>query len=726
MTTGWEPALGQYPYPPPNVQVMSPMFTGAIDIRWDDPAFISTVSSALAQASVRLVVSGAVGSVNTLQPAMGTIDVDSSPIPAGETITINGVILTAVSGARTPGSNDFDGSGSTADIATDIATALLDGANDFSEIVTAAAVGSQVILTAVTAGSDGNDITLATSSSDLTLSGSTLADGTDADTITIGGVVTLTAEDGARTAGGLNFDVTLDTFGIAENIAAAINDEDNLLSALVTATASYGVVTFTAVPQGVAGNSITVASTSSYLTFSADTLSGGVGVRGADDRSNSVWTIVGVNIYRSDTGERGPYFRLNDLPVGTMFFRDRTDNTPITEVVDWDSGWASRGDATNDRRWTIRTQRSPIVKPDGQAIHANSSGDVTVTIDGVRATVASVFGPTGEITLVNTPMWDLSKEIYIQPVLPNADGTSEVVVTYRYNRNLVKTTLENKAKTFYRLTTVAVDPSTPSGLIETPLGWSPPVNVHAVETLDYMWRRAISMNSFILQQGGERVKLFIRRTNGIPCNCRRRDPLREFLKQPVNQGQINPLCPTCYGTGYLNGYEGPIDIIIAPDDAERRISQGPTGRRLDHQYEVWTGPSPMLTQRDFIVKQTGERYTIGPVRRPAVKGLPLQQHFNIQYIDEGDIRYRVPVTGATGDPWPEDRYTDPNTVAKPGDPHPVGFDHQATPMTTEHDGIPDGREQRGRTPAWKNTTYALHIGVLVGWIAYVATLWCGL
>jgi len=106
------------------------------------------------------------------------------------------------------------------------------------------------------------------------------------------------------------------------------------------------------------------------------------------------------------------------------------------------------------------------------------------------------------------------------------------------------------------------------------------------------------------------------------------------------------------------------------------------------------------------VKQTGERYSIGPVRRPAIRGLPLQQHFNIQYIDEQDIRYTVPVTGTDNLPWPETRYTNPELAAcVEAEPFPVGFDYQATPMGTEVPKIPDGRQIRGRTPIWANTTY---------------------
>jgi len=171
----------------------------------------------------------------------------------------------------------------------------------------------------------------------------------------------------------------------------------------------------------------------------------------------------------------------------------------------------------------------------------------------------------------------------------------------------------------------------------------------------------------------------------------------------------------CYGTGFVGGYEGPYESIIAPDDAERKITQTPQGRRKEHSYEVFTGPSPVLTQRDFVVKQTNERYSIGPVRRPSNRGNQLQQHFTIGYIDEGDIRYRVPIDGTSDLPYPETRYSyrqaptlsvdgegyRPPSIAPDRPPYTVEPDAE-TPMGTDKDGWDKSREQRGRTPAWEN------------------------
>jgi hypothetical protein len=438
---------------------------------------------------------------------------------------------------------------------------------------------------------------------------------------------------------------------------------------------------------------------------------GALDIRWDDPRinpCNSVFSIVGVNIYRSDTTERGPYTRINRFPVGGNFYRDLTDNALAEqEVVHWPQDYISRGESANGGRFTFKTKRCPIVKKDGQAITANSPADVQVTINGVIVPVHEVFGTTGEITLINTQTFDIARQRLNDPILP--DENSIVTITYYYNRNLVKQDLDQKL--WYRVTTVAAcvdengNPLTSSGLIETPLKFAPAITNHQIETMDYIWREAIRRNNWVLEQGGERVKIFIRKTSGIPCFCGIDARTLEIGQQPRNK------CEQCFGVGFVGGYEGPYDLIISPDDgADRRVRQDPSGRVTEHQWEVWTGPSPALTQRDFVVRQTNERYSIGAVRKPSARGNIMQQHFSIKYLEEGDIRYEVPMADPAGLTWPECRIMPPTTTGgawrafPPFGPHPVG--EQATiPNTTDKENIPDEREIRGRTAVWENITY---------------------
>ncbi len=418
---------------------------------------------------------------------------------------------------------------------------------------------------------------------------------------------------------------------------------------------------------------------------------------------NTPFDVVGVNIYRSDTSERGPYMRLNAQPVGGTFYRDYTDNALIQdEIVEWTTAWIARGEQANSRNWVFRTQFRPVVKTGPGMVYADGVFDVLVRINGQDVPVHSVFGPTGEITLSNVRGYDYVRDAWIEPVLPTEEA--EVTVTYRYSKNFVRTNLDGKV--WWRITTVAHDDNSESGYRETPLEFAEPVTFRSVEPLDYIWREAIRRNNWMLEQGGERVKVFIRKTTGERCYCRRDPKTLEFSQQPDSR------CLKCYGTGFIGSYEGPYDIIVAPDDADHAVRQEQQGRRVDHLQDVWTGPSPLLTQRDFVVKQTGERYSIGPVRRPTARGNIMQQHFQLRYLDEPDIRYKVPLFDTTELCWPETRGRPAVTQGggwmeenPPTGMWPVGKEYQQTPMQTEKENIPDEREQRGRTPVYENITY---------------------
>jgi hypothetical protein len=395
--------------------------------------------------------------------------------------------------------------------------------------------------------------------------------------------------------------------------------------------------------------------------------------------------------------------RINREPVGGGFYRDYTNNELIqNETVLWDYDWLNRGEASNSKEWRFKIKGLPVVKQGGNSIFADSPQDVLVTIDGEVAQVDQVIGQTGDVVLVNVGGYDYVRDQYIPPILPSGPE-SEVLVTYYRRANFIQTNLDRKV--WYRLTTVGMNPQTQE-LTETPLEFAPPYVNLAVEPLDWIWREAVRRNNWILEQGGERVKVFIRKTSGIPCFCGKDPEMMIYNDQPKAS------CHTCYGTSFKGGYDGPYDLIVAPEEGERNIEQGPDGRFMNLQYEVWTGPSPLLTQRDFIVKQTNERYAIGAIRRPSHRGNIMQQMFQIVHLDQTDIRYHVPLPDPSQLCWPETRYRPAvvqggawETERPPLGPYPVGDQYQQTPLMTEKRNIPNEREQRSRHPVGENTTY---------------------
>lgn len=402
---------------------------------------------------------------------------------------------------------------------------------------------------------------------------------------------------------------------------------------------------------------------------------------------NSQYELLGVNLYRSFDSEYGPYHRVTETLVGSSFWRDRTDNELVIDE-DVTDRFVVRGEQESAAgsaapRWVFQTLHHPIVREGSQAVVTDSPVDVWVKIDGVTVRPLAVRGHTGEVEIDPFVYADVATQKYAPSLVPGPN--SSVTCTYRWNRSLLRTDMGQRV--FYRATAVGVrvgcdlSQVQQQDLVETPLEHAAATNSLEIEKLDYIWREAVRRNRFILEQGGERVKIFLRKHVGVPCTC----ATGNYHKQAIND------CLKCFGTSFVAGYEGPYDALIAPDDAERRISQKETGRTLEHTYEVWTGPMPILSQRDFLVKLNGERYSIGAVRFPSNRGMVLQQHFNIGHLDEQDIRYKVPV----GNPV---RYAAVQFA-------PSGPEREADASITDKPNIPDERELRGRSKAWGNTTY---------------------
>lgn len=405
---------------------------------------------------------------------------------------------------------------------------------------------------------------------------------------------------------------------------------------------------------------------------------------------NSRFSLVGINVYRSFDSEFGPFERITDLPVGSTFWRDQTLNAvQVGELVE-DSQWVLRGAETTEffnSRFVFRTLRHPIVRSGSQNVLADRPSDVIVTIDGEEIPVLIVHGETGEVEIDLTAYPNVITQLLDRRTEPVAGGGAEVRVTYRYNQNFVRTDLMQRV--FYRVTTVGIpvfkpiEQCQPQDLVETPLERAAATSSYEVEKIDYIWTEAVRRNRWILDQGGERVKVFLRKQVGQPCPC--------TSNSIAAYGQALNDCELCYGTRILGGFEGPYDIVIAPDDAERRLTHSANGRTVEHTYEVWTGPSPLLSQRDFIVKINGDRYSVGPVRMPTNRGMVLQQHFNVGHLDEKDIRYRVPLDLPRG-----------FVVNELG---PVVPPQNFAAQKTDKPNIPNEREIRGRNAVWENIVY---------------------
>ena len=395
---------------------------------------------------------------------------------------------------------------------------------------------------------------------------------------------------------------------------------------------------------------------------------------------NSSLDIVGVNVYRSTENPYGPYELINPTPVEVLFYRDETKEVLVTEEASPTLKYANEP----DKRWLIYSQRKPLIQPGTNGEVTDRIEDVKVEIDDgdgtyIEVPAFSVTGAVGEITLISSPTYNYTVNQIIPARLP-WPPTGRVRLTYTYLGNQVISHLNQRI--YYKAVSVAVDPKDPSKRIETPLDEVEWRSTFDIGEIDWVWREAIKRNGWILEQAGERVKIFTRKNMGQKC------PSYEY-----SHGQSHQDCLCCKGTNYVGGYSGPFDVIIAPPEAEKAIELLDMGLHIRYNFETWTGPFPIINERDIIVRQSNERYIVGPVNYQGSRGAIYQQHFTIEYLDEKDIRYKIEITGAeTQVPPSSDLYRGPRLS-------------DASPVIPVKPTIPQERLIKGRTVTFENIQF---------------------
>jgi hypothetical protein len=151
----------------------------------------------------------------------------------------------------------------------------------------------------------------------------------------------------------------------------------------------------------------------------------------------------------------------------------------------------------------------------------------------------------------------------------------------------------------------------------------------------------------------------------------------------------------CMGTGYIGGYEGPYDIIVAPPEAEKTVNLFDVGLHVNYNWSTWTGPYPLLTDRDFVVRGNNDRFSIAHINAQGQRGAIFQQHFELAQLDQQDIRYKVPITGGEVSVPPS---YNPYHTSKPTD---------ASPVIDDKPTRPEQYQYKGRTVTFENIVMVL-------------------
>jgi hypothetical protein len=365
--------------------------------------------------------------------ADGTVTCDS--VQAGDTVTVNGLVYTAVAGAK---ADDTEFSVDTSD--DDTANDLADSINNDTRtgtlgVVSAVAVTDTVTITTDVEGVAGDAVTLVSSNGTrLAVSGSgTLTGGVDADTVTVNGLV-YTAVDGAK-ADNTQFSIDTSDDDAAADLADSI-DNDTRTGTLggVSATATTDTVTIVTDVEGTDGNAVTLASSNgTRLAVSGAVFSGGVDADVATVNGLTYTAVAGV---KADN---------------TEFSIDTDDTAAATDLADSITNDTRTGvtvpgvDVTATSALGVVTIHATTGGPDGDDIDISGTANITasaatlsgqgtgariIQVDGLDANGVAVrkyYSLNGTVDVVTDEDW--TGVNYAQVLTAGSGGTNAGNIT---------------------------------------------------------------------------------------------------------------------------------------------------------------------------------------------------------------------------------------------------------------------------------------------------------
>jgi len=248
--------------------VIDTALTGA-SVVWDGAKFIVTSDTTGDGAKASGVIT-LTGNPSAGARATNTISLTGQP-SAGNTVVIQGTTVTFVAGS--PGANEVEIGGSTAETANNLLAFLQASADANIALMTYAKIGDVITATARVFGTAGNAYTLSKVGANITIGGATFSGGVAADTLTVNGTA-FTFVSALTTGNQILVGPT--AAATAANIKSVLSASVISGVALATYQNADNLVTVTYKLAGTAGNAFTLAESSSAITVPA-TLSGGAG-----------------------------------------------------------------------------------------------------------------------------------------------------------------------------------------------------------------------------------------------------------------------------------------------------------------------------------------------------------------------------------------------------------------------------------------------------------------
>ena len=122
-------------------------------------------------------------------------------------------------------------------------------------------------------------------------------------------------------------------------------------------------------------------------------------------------------------------------------------------------------------------------------------------------------------------------------------------------------------------------------------------------------------------------------------------------------------CPTCWGTGFSNGYHYPVECWVQVDSATK-TEQVTTNVQLQSNYVTMRlGPTPNISPMDLIIDHLNRRWRVVSVADTSRFGISVRQQPSLVRVTKGSVEDAIPlkVDTASVQLRPFREYTNPHT-----------------------------------------------------------------
>lgn len=111
---------------------------------------------------------------------------------------------------------------------------------------------------------------------------------------------------------------------------------------------------------------------------------------------------------------------------------------------------------------------------------------------------------------------------------------------------------------------------------------------------------------------------------------------------------MNTKCTTCFGTGFVDGYHTPYNILARKGTTNVQTSTAPQGVVEVNQIQVTLLDYPRVEVLDVLAEtRQDRRYVVKHVTRTELRGVPVHQQAVVSELARDSIEYRIPLPDTT-------------------------------------------------------------------------------